>query len=108
MRNTQFCIWIIDIVTTTIAFTCFNVKRKKTGSLLLTLTICGLNLHSSLFIGIHFNGFTLDKLQPKGIDAGINICFINPNKLIMLCHCFSLSSCECLIYHQQQYDYHQQ
>ena len=29
IRNTQFCTWIVDIVTTTTAFTCFNTKRKK-------------------------------------------------------------------------------
>ena len=27
--NIQFCRWIIDIITTTTAFTCFNTKRKK-------------------------------------------------------------------------------
>ena len=31
MKNTQLAIWIIDIVSTTTGFTCFNTKRKKHG-----------------------------------------------------------------------------
>ena len=29
IRNTYFCTWIVDIVATTTAFTCFNTKRIK-------------------------------------------------------------------------------
>ena len=51
-------------MTTTIVFTCFDIKGWNKGSLLLTLTISVLTLHSWLFIETHSNGFTLDK-QPK-------------------------------------------
>ena len=46
MSSTHFGIWIIGIVTTATAFTCFNIKKKKKGLSLLTLTISGLILHS--------------------------------------------------------------
>ena len=29
MRNSQFCEWIIDIVATTTAFTCFNAIKNR-------------------------------------------------------------------------------
>ena len=35
------------------------------GSLLLIFTICGLILHSWLFIETYLNGFTFNTLQPK-------------------------------------------
>ena len=44
--ETQFWIWIIDLVVTTTAFTCFNTKRKEHEMITLTLTICGITLHS--------------------------------------------------------------
>ena len=50
---------VIDIVTTNTAFTYFDTKGKNTGSLLLTLTICDLVLHSVLFIEIKLNEFML-------------------------------------------------
>ena len=58
--------WIIDIVASTTVFACFNAKRKKnTGSSQLALTICGLTLHSYLFIEIQLNKFTLVKVDKK-------------------------------------------
>ena len=74
-----------------------KLKGKNTDSLLLTLTIYGLTLHSSLFIEMHFNEFALDKLQPKNIIAEINISFYKSEHFIILCHSFSLNNCECLI-----------
>ena len=50
---------VIDIVTTTTAFTYLDTKGKNTGFLLLTLTICDLVLHSGLFIEIQLKEFTL-------------------------------------------------
>ena len=52
-----------DIVTITTTFTCFNTKWKNTGSCPLTLTTCGLVLHSLLLIELQLNEFTLAKLE---------------------------------------------
>ena len=55
---------LIDIITTTTTFTCFNTEWKKnTGSSPLTLATCGLVLHSSLLIEIQLNEFMLVKLD---------------------------------------------
>ena len=55
---------------------------KNTCSLLITLTIYGLSLHFRLFIEIHFNEFTLGRLQPKNMINEINIQIANPNILL--------------------------
>ena len=73
------------------------LKGKKTGSSLLTLTISGLTLHSLLFIEIHFNEFTVDKVHPKNIIAETNVSYTNLN-IFILFHPFSLNTCECLMY----------
>ena len=65
IRDTNFCIRIIDIITTTTTFTCFNTKWKNTGSSPLTLTTWGLVLDSRLLIVIQINEFafvTFDKI----------------------------------------------
>ena len=78
-------------------------------SLLLTLTISGLTLHSGLFIETHSNGFTLDRV-PKNIIVEISICLINLNIFvytIIQFHFFPLNICECLTYHEPEYNYNQ-
>ena len=67
--------WIINIVPTTTAFTCFNTEQKK------TLIICGLTLQKQFYKKTIFN---------------------KPERLLILCHSFSLDNCECLKYHQLQ------
>ena len=58
IRNTQFWIGIIDIVTTTTTFTCFNPQRKKHR--FITINTNNLwSLHSWLFIEIQLNKFTI-------------------------------------------------
>ena len=58
------------------------LKGRNTGSLLLALTICGLTLHSWLFTEMHYNEFTLGKIQPKNIIAEININLKDPDILL--------------------------
>ena len=58
------------------------LKGINTRSLLLTLTIYGLTLHSRLFIEMQINEFTLGKLQPKNIIAEINTSFKDPDVLL--------------------------
>ena len=76
------------------AFTCFNTKRKKHRF----IPICGLILHSWLFIEIQLNKFTLVKVD-ENVNPVKEHLLINPN---ILCHSFSLTSCECLKYQQLQ------
>ena len=77
------------------------LKRKSTGSSLLTLTIFRLPLHYWLFIKTHFNRFKFDKLQPKNIITETNIRFTNPN-IFILFHSVLSNTSECLIYQQLQ------
>ena len=68
--------WINYIVTTLAAFVLI-LKGKRIDSSLLTLTICGLTLHSWLFIeielnGIAFSGATLNKFTLVEVDKNVN------------------------------------
>ena len=85
IRNTQFCMWIIDIVATTAAFTCFNTKWKNTGSSPLTLTSCGLTLHSWLFTEIQLSGAALYEFTPVKVNKNAYLVkkhfLINPSIL---------------------------
>ena len=58
------------------------LKRKNTGSLLLTLAIYGLLLLSWSFIEVRFNGFSIDKLQLKNVIAEIITCSTNTSILL--------------------------
>ena len=84
--GTQFCMRIIDTVATTAAFDCFNTKGKKVDYLLVILTICGLILHSLLFIEIQLNKFTLVKVV-KNANPVKKHFLVNPN--ILYCLLFS-------------------
>ena len=55
------------------------------GLLLLTLTICGLVLHSWLIIETQLNEFILGKLLLKSIIAKVNVSFTNLKVYTMLC-----------------------
>ena len=46
VRNTQFSMWIINIVTTSAAFIYFNTVRIKHGSITVNSIVLGLALHS--------------------------------------------------------------
>ena len=78
---------MIDIIPTMTAFTCFNTKWKKTGLSPLSLTICGLALHSRLFIEIQLNELMLMKLD-KIINPTKSTFLINPNIFIYTILCF--------------------
>ena len=54
IRNTQFCMWIIDVVATTAAFIYFNAKKKQHKIIFISTN----SLHSWLFIKIQFSEFT--------------------------------------------------
>ena len=77
------------------------LKEKNTGSSSLTLTICGLTLHSELFIEKRFNEFTLVKVD-KSTNPVKKTRFNKPKHFITLCHSFSLNNCEYPTYHQLQ------
>ena len=66
IRNTYFCVWIINIITTTITFACLILEGENTGSLLLTLILSGLALGAWLIIEIQLNGVVLTKLDKNG------------------------------------------
>ena len=81
------------------------LKRKNTGSSLLTLTVYGLSLHSWLFIEIHFNGALnqvklVDYNQKTLLFEWVFILQTQTFYYTMLC--FSLNNCEFLIFHQLQ------
>ena len=67
------------------------LKGKNTGSSLLTLTNCGLTLHSSLFIEIQLNQFMLVKVG-KNTNLVKKHFFNKPKHFITLCHSFLLNN----------------
>ena len=73
-----------------------NTVRIKRGSILLVFVTSGLNLHSSLFIETHFNALQLKT------DIATTKTFFNNSKNFIWYHSFSLTTCECLVYHQLQ------
>ena len=81
IRNTQFCAWVINIVTTPLHLLVLILRRKYTESSPLTLTICGLTLHSWLFIEIQRNIFTLVRVNKHGNPVKKHL-LINPSILL--------------------------
>ena len=81
IRNTNFCIRIVNIITSTTTFTRFNTNGKNTGSFLLTLTTCGFVLHSRLFIEIQLNELALAEPDKKA-NPMENTFLTNPNIFI--------------------------
>ena len=62
MRNTNFCKRIINIITATTTFICFNTKWKKYRLISININnFCGLVLHSWLFIEIQLKKFAFAK-----------------------------------------------
>ena len=86
---------VINIITTTTAFTCFNFKRKKYRLITININNCGLTLHSWLFIEIQLNVFMPVKLDKSTNHVG-KYFLTNPNIF------FSLNIYECAIYNQHQ------
>ena len=76
------------------------LKGKNTGSSPLTLIICGLSLHSWLFIEIQLNEIALVKVDKNANP--VKNPFNKPKHFIILSHFFLLNNCECLKYHQLQ------
>ena len=72
IRNTNFCIRIINITTTATAFIVSIINGKNTGSSPLTLTTCGLVLHFWFFIQIQLNGIAFKELAFVKSDKIVN------------------------------------
>ena len=87
---------MIDIIRTTTTLTCFNTNWKEKGSTPLTLTTCGLVLHSLLFIEIQLNEFAFVKLDK--IANPTKKHFFNKSKFFDLHYVifFSSNICGCL------------
>ena len=77
-----------------------RLMGKNVDSLLLMLTIWGLNLHSRLFIEKQLNRFTLVKVH-KNTNPVKNYLLVKPC-ILSYYVIFSLDNCECLIYLQLQ------
>ena len=75
------------------------LKGGNTGSSLLTVTICGLTLHSWLFIEIQLNEFMLMKID-KIVNRAKKNVFNKSKHFITLCLFFSSNNCEYPLYHQ--------
>ena len=84
---------MIDIITTTTAFTCFNAKRKKHSFITININ----NFWSYFtFLAVHWNTFQR--------------VYINYNQKIIVeekVSFFSSNACECLKYHQHQFHHNQ-
>ena len=67
---------MVNIITATTVFTCFNTKWKKHTFISININItCGLVLHSWFFIEIQLNGIPFKKLAFVKSDK-----FVNPRK----------------------------
>ena len=70
MCNTQFSIWIIDIITISTPFIYFNTKRIKYRLIIVDICyFCSYFLHSRLFIETHSKEFIFDGLKLKNVIA---------------------------------------
>ena len=72
---------MIDIITTTTIFTCFNTKWKKHRLISININNLGLVLHSLLLIETQPNKFPLVKLDTI-VDPMKNTSLTNPNIVI--------------------------
>ena len=88
IRNTQFCIWIVDIMTTTTAFTCFNTKRRKHR--FFTININNLWFYFAFLI-VHWKyiWMSLQLVNYNQNHHGCKKTLFNKSKHLILCHSFS-------------------
>ena len=103
---TSACIIIPALFVIAVYLLVLILKGNNTSSSLLTLTVCGLTIHYSLFIEIQLRGAALNEFTHTKVDKNTSpvkkTTFNKPKHFIILFHSFSLNSCKCLKHRQVQ------